>query len=43
MPTPTPEQRAAAIDAAIRSSNRSGRTISSREAKLIHALLRGRN
>ena len=32
-----------AVDRAIASSNRAGRTINSREAKLIHALLRGRD
>lgn len=32
---------AAAVDAAIASSNRAGRRIRGKEAKLIHALLRG--
>jgi hypothetical protein len=31
-----------AVDAAIASSNRAGRKIGRREAKLIHALLKGR-
>lgn len=31
-----------AVDAAIRSSNRAGRRIGGREARLIHALLKGR-
>jgi len=32
-----------AVNRAIASSNRAGRRISKREAKLIHALLKGRN
>ena len=34
---------AQAVNAAIASSNRAGRRISGKEAKLIHALLRGRD
>lgn len=42
--TPTqPRYCATAVEKAIASSNRSGRRISKREAKLIHALLRGRS
>ena len=38
-----PRYSAAAVDAAIASSNRAGRKISGREAKLIHRLLKGRH
>jgi hypothetical protein len=34
--------RRAAVDAAIASSNRAGRRIGGREAKMIHAVLKGR-
>lgn len=38
----THQYNAAAVAAAIASSNRAGRKIGRREAKLIHALLKGR-
>ena len=37
------DYNAQAVDAAIASSNRAGRRIGRKEAKLIHALLRGRD
>lgn len=37
------DRRLAAIDDAIAASNRAGRKIGGREAKLIHAVLKGRN
>ena len=38
-----PRYNAAAVNDAIRSSNRSGRKISGKEARAIHAILKGRN
>lgn len=42
-PATTPGYNGEAVDNAIASSNRSGRRIGGKEAKLIHALLKGRN
>lgn len=42
-PSAAPRYSADAVNAAIASSNRAGRRIRGREAKLIHALLRGRD
>jgi hypothetical protein len=42
MPDKSPRYNAAAVTAAINASNRAGRKIGAKEAKLIHALLRGR-
>lgn len=39
---PSPRYNATAVNAAIASSNRSGRKIGKREAALIHRLLKGR-
>jgi chromosome condensin MukBEF MukE localization factor len=43
MPDKPASYSAAAVTAAIASSNRAGRKIGSKETKLIHALLRGRD
>lgn len=40
--TALPKYSAAAVDKAIQASNRSGKRISRKEAKAIHALLKGR-
>lgn len=39
----TPRYRPEAVNQAIAASNRAGRKIGRREARLIHALLKGRN
>jgi hypothetical protein len=43
MPDKPANYSAAAVTAAIAASNRAGRKIGSKETKLIHALLRGRD
>jgi hypothetical protein len=43
MPDKPASYSAAAVTAAIDASNRAGRKIGAKEAKLIHALLRGRH
>lgn len=41
-PDVSPRYHAGAVNEAINASNRAGRRINGREAKLIHALLKGR-